>query len=349
MRALPRLSIGALLALTGCASALPAPRPAVAPVAPVEEKASAVEEAASAPAPAARDLAALEQRLFAQRAVVGGAVSPEEFRAEELPAITIPDALSPLTAPVAVTGPDTDELLFDGKPESPIVSTRRGDAPISVRVSVRDRTLGRISLGHGTAPVSSGIAVSCGGPGAGARAVLPMRWETLSPTDKGGAEYQVVNAWFDTVACKAVVVERVSVLPVPVLGRVLYAFRLLPRDSALAPSIALVGPRFNHLVSAAVGGETQNQTNGFARVTLPLRKGAGASMLGRIGAWTLSDWEATMGPTGFPAGEMRIGVELAQGVDDATPIGIAYSSLAPTPGPTRTAISKIAEVIDARR
>ncbi|MEO7331231.1 MAG: hypothetical protein ABI193_21830 [Minicystis sp.] len=341
LASLASLAIGALL--TGCAAALPAPRAAVAPV---EEQTVAPEEG-SEPAPAESDLAALEQHLFEFRRVAspGWSVSPEEFHAESLPVITVPEPLAPLTAAVAVTGTDTGELLFDSKPEGPIAPGKHADVAVSVRVSMRDRVFGRMSIGYGSAPVNSGVAVKCGGPG-GARAVLPMRWETVAPTGKGGLEYEVVNAWFDTVACKARVVERVSVLAVPVLGRVLYAFRLRPRDSGQPDLVALVGPRFNHVVSAAVGGEASNQTGNFARVTLPLRKGAGASMFGRISASTLSDWEATMGPTGFPAGEMRLGVELVQGVEDSTPIGIAFSSLPPNLATPQTAISKIFDVID---
>lgn len=329
------LYLGALtLALTACASApiAAASRSAArAPSATNDPKASP-EGATIVPAPEPSDLAAMEQRLFDLRPLRGSPtvrapIVPEEMRPETLPLLTIPEPLPVLVAPVAVTGRETDELLFDGKREAPALPTRHGDPALTVRVTLRDRSIGRMQIGYAAAKVSSGVAVPCGGPGANVRAVLPLRWETIQPTDGARVEFEVVNGWFDTASCRATVVERASVLAVPVLGRLLFAFRLRPSTPDAPESLALLGPRFAQLLSSAIGGETDSQGSGFSRITLPLRRGAGASALGHLDASSLLDWENVMGPSGLPRGDLQVGVELAQGVEDSTPVAIAYTRL----------------------
>jgi hypothetical protein len=322
------------LALTACASA---PSPAVSRTAALTSSAvndpkASPEGATLVPTPEPSDLAAMEQRLFDLRPLRGSPavrapIAPEEMRPEMLPLLTIPEPLPVLLAPAAVTGRETDELLFDGKSEAPTLPTKHGDPALSVRLTLRDRSIGRMQIGYAAAKVSSGVVVPCGGPGANVRAVIPLRWETIQPTDGARVEFEVVNGWFDTAACRASVVERASVLAVPVLGRLLFAFRLRASTPDAPESLALLGPRFAQLLSSAVGGEADAQGSGFSRITLPLRRGAGASALGHLDTSSLLDWEKTMGPSGLPRGDLQVGVELAQGVEDLTPVAIAYTRL----------------------
>src|SRR5262249_51786207 len=148
-----------------------------------------------------------------------------------------------------------------------------------------------------TKDAGGGPWVSCGGAPSTMRKLVPARWEVVVPTDKGGLEYRVVNAWFDTQACTAAIVGRASVSAKRLAGGMLYGFR----QRSVSPSqpqddtLALLGPRFAHLATGAVGGDASVTVNEVSRILLPIRRGGGASIMGRIAGSTARDWAKLTG------------------------------------------------------
>lgn len=277
-------------------------------------------------------------------------VSPEPFRVADLPQGRVPEML-PVSQPSdAATSTDTGpELLVDWaalSSEAKLIRAQNGHT--SVRVTLRDQALGRIRIGGREGAVTSsgsgGVYVTCGGEYRGRTMMAPARWEWLS-MEQGAMRLHIVNAWFDTQACKATVVARAQVSARALPGGLLYAFRECegPSSETMAQAlpckrelITFLGPRVQQVVASGVGGEARTAIGGFSRVSLPLRRGGGGSFMGRVDALALRDWITATGSKSFLVGEMEVGVEVVQGIDDPEPLGVAYAA----PAPERTSNSR---------
>jgi hypothetical protein len=101
-----------------------------------------------------------------------------------------------------------------------------------------------------------------------------------------------------------------------------------------------IGPNPQHIAAAGVGGEATTVLGTLTRVSLPVRKGGGGSIVVRYAAGVLTDWLSGLGQERvLPEGDVVAGIDIAQGVEDAEPIAIAYASrtiapLAPGVRPT---------------
>ena len=148
--------------------------------------------------------------------------------------------------------------------------------------------------------------------------------ESITVTPERRVEYQITTAWFDPRTCTAHVMERRAVTAAPLAGRLLHAFREPCR--AICDSgdlVTILGPRFESLATAVIGGSVSSADGVVTRVTLPVRQGGGASMLGRATSSVASAWARQLAVEA-PSTVMVMGVEITQGVEDAEPIAIAY-------------------------
>jgi hypothetical protein len=286
-------------------------------------------------------------------------VEPEAFRIKDLPLVDIPEPLSASKAPRELpAGEEAKELFIDWRG---VEASRVGSTWTTVRVSLQGEPLGRVKIGGNEAAVSGkdgkggggGVYVTCGGGerSPGAAVIAPARWETLTlgGDKRRSAVYTVVDGWFDARTCKAVVVRRTVVQPRPLPGGVLFGFRdecaqptappepssaksksgtdepTATSDKCAGMSITLLGPRLSHVVANAVGGDVRTALGSFSRVTIPLRRGGGGSLVERVPADALRDW---LGPasSSLPTGDLTLGVEVVQTVDDPEPIAVSYVS-----------------------
>src|SRR6185503_2140642 len=226
-------------------------------------------------------------------------VAPEAFQLEDLPRITMPDPLDAAAAPYQAAGDEATELAVDWKSSSNPLGATKSDTFTSVRISLAGQVYGRIRIGYSEGTVTGagagGIYVSCGGLATSLRKLVPARWEMIETTPKGSLSYRVVNAWFDPQTCKASIVARASVAAPRLVGGMLYAFRQVPASGASDEALVLIGPRFAHLATGAIGGDSIVAGGAFTRVTFPVRRGGGASLVGRIAATTAREWAQTLG------------------------------------------------------
>src|SRR5262249_29716174 len=147
----------------------------------------------------------------------------------------------------------------------------------------------------------------------------------------------IADGWFDRPQCKASVVRRASVTAKPLVrGQTVYAFRACGTTCAEKQSLVLIMPRAQSVVATGVGGDAQKAVGAFTRLTLPLRRGGGGSLMARVAMPDLLAWRAAMAPDdksgqkskgisfGSFVASVLIGVEVVQGVDDAEPVAIVY-------------------------
>jgi hypothetical protein len=91
------------------------------------------------------------------------------------------------------------------------------------------------------------------------------------------------------------------------------------------------------LVATGIGGDATRESGAFSRVTLPLRRGGGGSMMARVGINDVVAWRRTFAPSAAGAGvanpadgqvglsgTVLLGVEVSQGVDDPEPVAVVY-------------------------
>lgn len=342
----------AALVLVGCAAAPapatgvaapttpPGPRPAVAVNSPEvpEAPAASPPPVEGASAASSKELEEIARRFneAGGNAIAGGvrsAVAPEAFRIEELPVITAPEPLDAAAAPTQASGDPATEITVDWKSSTRPLGPGKADSTYtSVRVSLSGEVAGKLRVGHSEATVmptgNGGPFVSCGGLPSSQRKLVPARWEVVAKTPGGGLEYRVVNAWFDTQTCSASIVARASVTAQRLAGGMLYGLRQRTKSAADAAPVSevltLIGPRFSHLATGAVGGDAVVAVNEVTRVSVPIRRGGGASVLGRVAPSVAREWSNLTGVGPVADTDLVVGVEVTQGVEDPTPLAIAY-------------------------
>lgn len=362
------LSIG----LTACGGAAPPARAA----APAPKVAAAPPAAPKAAAPVLEGVLGPEMELGAGlRIDLLRAAGPRRARVapEPFPVVDLPLGMIPAQLPVALT-PEAvgstegaPELLVDWAaltPEAKRIRATNGHT--SVRVTLKNQALGRVRIGAREGFVTldggGGMYVTCGGEQRGRSMIQPARWEWLS-MEAGEMRLNVADAWFDTQQCKASVVTRTQVRARALPGGLLFAFRECEGASAgssapAAPApvgsigapppaaeagqpcrrevVTFIWPRAQQVAASGVGGAARTAIGGFSRVSLPLQRGGGGSFMGRVAVAALNDWHSTTGTKAALQGDLVVGVEIVQGVDDPEPLGIAYAAVAPPPGNNRS-------------
>lgn len=315
------------------------PAPRATPERPQTPPPRAAAEATTA---SAQELAEIERRLRALNLSAISArgrtpIASEPFQLEDLPRVTIPEPLDGAAAPDAAEGEAATELFMDWKGAGRPLGPPKTNVATSVRVSLKGHAYGRIRIGYADGIVnadgSGGAFVNCGGPGPDPHGLVAARWEVLATTPKGSLEYRVVNAWFDPQRCAATVVARAAVTAPRLAGGMLYAFRLDPAKSPDEEKLSVIGPRFTHLSTSAVG-DADVAAGSFNRVTFSLRRGGGASMIGRVAASTAQEWSQMTGLAPVAPGEILVGLEITQGVDEPGPVAISYVGVPRPPLPS---------------
>jgi hypothetical protein len=81
-----------------------------------------------------------------------------------------------------------------------------------------------------------------------------------------------------------------------------------------------------------VGGEATVTMGALSRLSLPVRRGGGGSVLVRYSPGVLRDWFRTLGRDDAPSADIIAGIDVVQGVADPEPVALAYVSSAPPEG-----------------
>jgi hypothetical protein len=361
------------LALTGCAvvalslgcaaspvpfrAAAPAPKTAAVEESPRKAEVSLATAVPSSPPAAAsstdsaarlsasdQELAEIDRRLRelnlnAVSAAVRTPIAPEPFRLSDLPSLVVPEPIDVATsAPVQTNDDPATELVVDWKGAGRPLGPPKSDVVTSVRISLSGRVYSRIRIGYAEGAVSpdgsGGVYVSCGG-------ILPSDREA---TPKGGIQYRVVDAWFNTQSCAASIVARTSVNAPRLAAGMLYAFRQASAKSPEDEALTLIGPRFAHLAQSSLGGDASVTGGSFSRVTIPVRRGGGASVVARIGASTVREWSQMTGIAPVAEGELLVGIEITQGVEDPNPVAITYVGVPRPAGPPAQVNPKVVQI-----
>ena len=270
----------------------------------------------------------------------------EPFRVADLPRAEIPDPLPPAQAPTVKTeGPQATDLFVDW--ESAFRSNSmlgRADAYTSVRVSLRGHNLGRLRIGNNEGAVTAGggggVYVVCRVAEDAARRFVSARWELLGASGDGGVALTIIDAWFDMSTCTATIARRTRVPLKSLASGIFFGYREACEDCAGRERVVFVTPNPQHIAAAGVGGEATTTLGPLSRVSLPIRKGGGGSVVGRFMSGVLNDWLTSLGQERLAEGDVVAGIDIAQGVEDAEPIAIAYASKTTAP-PAPSARPKI--------
>ena len=286
-------------------------------------------------------------------------VEPVAFRIAELPVFNIPDSMQKQPAPnvAALPGDEAPELTFE-EMASPSYGHGYPQQERTVKVGLKGTPFGHIRVGSwfgwtGAANGSSGgVFVTCSKTAqAGQAAIHPSRygygvwppvawsrWDTVTfSSDAQSADYTVNEGWFDRLGCKAKVSWRASAKAKQMLpGGMLYGFRECGKTCAEREVLTLIFPISRGVVATSVGGTVQQDVGAFTRVTIPIRRGGGGSVMAQISGYDLRTWRAALATARGQAppatsssqadymDRLVIGVEVSQGVDDAEPVAVAY-------------------------
>jgi hypothetical protein len=264
-------------------------------------------------------------------------VKIEPFRIADLPRADIPEPLPIAEAPTRMPeGEVATDLFVDW--ESAYRSNSmlgRSDSYTSVRVSLRGHHLARLRIGNNegavTAGAGGGVYVVCRVAEDAARRFVTARWESLGASADGGAVLSVVDAWFDMSSCKASIVRKTRVQMKSLASGIFFGYREACKECPTGERVIFVTPNPQHIAAAGVGGEATTTLGSVSRVSLPVRKGGGGSVVVRYASGVLSDWLKALGQERLPEGDVVAGIDIAQGVEEAEPIAIAYASKSTSP------------------
>lgn len=258
-------------------------------------------------------------------------IDPEPFRVSDLPRVTLPRPLRPEHAAIVELAPgqSAPELVISRRDQFVRENAARVD------LSIRDAPYAEILVGG----ARKWIECDRGALGMASVPLVPIRWATVRSAESTGVEYAVTDAWFDVQRCDAAVVRRTSVRPKRLYGGFFYAFReqAPQREHEV---LTLLFPRAELVAANGTGADTVVEAGAFTRVSMPLVRGGGASVMLRLDTSTLEDWihagrssdegeQARIIPSIWGRSSVFAGVEVSQGVSDPEAIGLAYMEMAP--------------------
>jgi hypothetical protein len=259
-------------------------------------------------------------------------IDPEPFRVLDLPRVTLPRPLRPADAAGVelAVGQSAPELVISRRDQFVQANAARVD------LSIRDAPFSEILVDGARKPIEcdrGALAMAASIP------LVPIRWATVRSPPSTGVEYAVTDAWFDVQRCDAAVVRRTSVRPKRLYGGFFYAFRerAPQREHEV---LTLLFPRAELVAANGTGADTVVEAGAFTRVSMPLVRGGGASVMLRLDTSTLEDWihagrssdeggQARIIPSIWGRSSILAGVEVSQGVSDPEAIGLAYMEMAP--------------------
>jgi hypothetical protein len=277
-------------------------------------------------------------------------VAPTSLRLADLPSARIPPVPQPSlgTRAAFAAATPTDELKLVIKELGVRSEYMRAIATVQSSAFSMIRLGSWVGWSGGPYGGEGGAHITCSSRDS---SILPARWETLAVTEKS-AELTVTDGWFDVSACKVAVARRTKVTAAPLFsGSLVYAFRACRAEArpsgASAGSAAsaacaedeeltLLFPRTQNIVASALGGDARREIGSFSRVSLPIRRGGGGSMMAQL---PLSEIQAWKRSAGIPAErspdkpalkldhrtpEIYFGLEISQSIEDAEPFVIGY-------------------------
>lgn len=252
-------------------------------------------------------------------------VAPAPLDVASLPLFEVPEPLDAEGAPTALPESDGEPTLKIEKIDS---GWRARGAEGSAVYVVLDAELGRLQIGA-IAPdrnATDRVYRTCGDRYYQQTTLTPARWQTLT-RDGDDTKLTVVDAWFDARSCKASVVRRTEIVPEPVLGFMLYAFRSSCDSCGAGERVTFVAPPLSQVAADGLGGEASVSHGSFSIVELPLRRGGAASFTGQVPAHALTTWAKALGVDEPDQADVVMGAELQHAVGDDRPMGIAYATL----------------------
>lgn len=264
-------------------------------------------------------------------------VRTEPFRVADLPRVEIPEPLPISQAPVASPeGEPATDIFVDWESAHRSNSMLgRADSYTSVRVSLRGHKLARLRIGNNegavTAGAGGGVYVVCRVAEDAVRRFVTARWESLGASADGGAVLSVIDAWFDMSTCKASIVRKTRVPLKSLAAGIFFGYREACKECPTGERVIFVTPNPQHIAAAGVGGEAATTLGTLSRVSLPVRKGGGGSVVVRYSAGVLNDWLSALGQERLAGGDVVAGIDIAQGVEDPEPIAVAYASNTTSP------------------
>jgi len=201
------------------------------------------------------------------------------------------------------TGAPANGAIPAGEPASDLFV-----APGCSRASVRGHRYGKIRLDWIERPIApqSGAGVDTGHVRPDIKQWKPASWQTLEANDRGALVYESTWAWFDINACKATVIQRIEVTPLPIADGLAYAFRTRCQACAIGKQEIL------HVL-------TPSSEEALAHAELSIDAGTTASTVVELNAFTLERFKAS-GAHPSRTKPAVIGVDVQRGVSDAEPV-----------------------------
>jgi hypothetical protein len=238
-------------------------------------------------------------------------VAPVALRLADLPLVEV----TPRPVDTQRPGPN---VAAPGEPSREIFI-----APGCSRVSVRNHSVGEITVGWFSLPIApqsgGGVQIQQGGDGHD-RYTLAS-WRTLDRAPGGALLYRETHAWFDMITCKAFEVRHVEVLAQPIASGLGYAFR------TRCPSCKVTEIDALHLITPGSGWDS----SAFEHSEIALGQGRSTTRLMTFGNTSIRRFRESGSITSRVA-DATLGVDVVQGSGESEPTAMIYVS---DPPPSR--------------
>lgn len=247
-------------------------------------------------------------------------VDPEPFRVGDLPIARFPEPIPPSEAtPEAYdAGRRPLDLVLEHGARRPRFGSPLAAGPVDLRVLV---------------PVHA-IDVDAGGRHleceAGAEAMVPLRWWTLRADLSADAELAATDGIFHAGRCEVAMVRRTALRPRRLSGGIFHAFREQDPGNRTRAVLTILLPPAIVIVDVLPPGRAVIRDRGtFTSVSVPLGRGAGASIVAELPTGDLDAWLGGHARAAWGRRTLRAGVEVAQGEGDAEPVAMSYAEASP--------------------
>jgi hypothetical protein len=238
-------------------------------------------------------------------------VAPVELRLAELPLVEV----TPRPVDTQRPGPN---VLAPGEPSREIFI-----APGCSRVSVRNHSVGDVTVGWSSLPIApqsgGGVQIQRGGDGHD-RYTLAS-WRTLDRAPGGALLYRETHAWFDMLTCKAFEVRHLEAVAQPIASGLGYAFRTHCASCKVTETDAL------HLITPGSGWDQ----SAFDHSEIALGQGRSTTRVMTFGNSALRRFRES-GSITTRVADATLGVDVVQGSGESEPTAMIYVS---DPPPSR--------------
>jgi hypothetical protein len=246
-------------------------------------------------------------------------VSSVELDVGSLPLVTIPPPLALTERPAQLPTADAAGLSLinpNATVAGPNASVQRAGTNRRIEASTGLPT--SITLASNSSPQER-IAVACSSNNSGVAS--PLRWETFSLRPDGVALWAVHDGWFDPVGCRLVEQRQVVAQPraLALLADQPVAFAIRTPEG-----LVILYPFMDNLLGDAMTGPVKTSRGTISRVTLPLARGASATVvsthnLARTASWLAAAEGKASGGVSLGQGTLTLRIEVTQTVSEDSP------------------------------